>query len=86
MNNFFRNLNANFVYYGIFISIAPKILLDWTRFALAIKMNKINKKDNLIVNNIEIIESIGGIDTMLIDKTGTLTKNDFNLIKLYSLT
>lgn len=48
-------------------------------------MNKLNKKDNLIVNNIEIIESIGSIDTMLIDKTGTLTKNNFNLNKLYSL-
>ena len=42
VNNFFENLNANFVYYGIFISIAPKILLDWTRFALAIRMNKKN--------------------------------------------
>lgn len=85
VNNFFENLNANFVYYGIFISIAPKILLDWTRFALAIRMNKKNKHENLIVNNIEIVESIGSVDTMLIDKTGTLTKNNFNLNKLYSL-
>ena len=80
-NDFFKNLNANFIYYSIILSVGVKMAVDINRFTISFLMNRQNKL-KVAVKNPEIIEGLGKIEYMLLDKTGTITKNTFNFTKL----
>lgn len=82
--NILRNLNENFIYYSITLSVACKSAVDLFRFFSSSKINS-EKENNIFVKNPEIIEDLGSIQYMLLDKTGTLTKNSFNLLKVNTL-
>lgn len=83
-NNFLKNLNVNFVYYSITLSLGIKMVVDITRFTISYFMNK-QTKVKIAVKNPEIVEDLGKIEYMLLDKTGTITKNSFKFVKLNHL-
>jgi sodium/potassium-transporting ATPase subunit alpha len=59
---------------GIIVANVPEGLLPQMTVALTLTANKMYEKD-VIVNNLEIIETLGAVDVICSDKTGTLTCN-----------
>lgn len=79
-----KNLNVNFVYFSITLSFSIKMVVDITRFTISYFMNS-QTKVKIAVKNPEIVEDLGKIEYMLLDKTGTITKNSFKFVKLNHL-
>ena len=51
--------------------------------SLAYSVNQMRKENNL-VRRLEAAETMGGVNEILTDKTGTLTQNKMTVTQLYS--
>lgn len=67
---------------GIIVANVPEGLLPTVTLTLSIAAQKMAKK-NALVKNIDSIETLGSITTICSDKTGTLTKNELDVIGFY---
>lgn len=67
---------------GIIVANVPEGLLPTVTLTLSIAAQKMAKK-NALVKNIDSIETLGSLTTICSDKTGTLTKNELDVIGFY---
>ena len=51
---------------------------------LGVKISTTKALNMVQITNTEIIENLGLIDLCICDKTGTLTKNELTLVKIYT--
>lgn len=65
------------------VSVIPEALPLVTTFSLARGAKRLAKK-NIIVKRLSAIEDLGGIEVLCSDKTGTLTKNELEIVDVYS--
>jgi len=73
--------NAIIVLVGLFTANIPEGLLPQITIALTITARRM-KECQVIVSNLEIIETLGAVSTICTDKTGTLTKNQMTVSHL----
>lgn len=67
---------------GIIVANVPEGLLPTVTLTLSIAAQKMAKK-NALIKNIDSIETLGSLTTICSDKTGTLTKNELDVIGFY---
>ena len=67
---------------GIIVANVPEGLLPTVTLTLSIAAQKMAKR-NVLVKNIDAIETLGSITTICSDKTGTLTENNLNVHGFY---
>lgn len=76
------------IYYSILTSISlavaaiPEGLPAIITLSLAIGAKAMARKNSL-VRKLSVIESVGSVDIICTDKTGTLTKNEMSVVKLF---
>ncbi|WP_238055088.1 cation-translocating P-type ATPase [Candidatus Phytoplasma ziziphi] len=96
--NFILNLSKNFILQGqidfsaikkiilssmiLAVAVIPEGLLAIITIILASGIKKLIKK-NAIVKNLKTLETLGAINIICTDKTGTLTRNKMTINKLY---
>ena len=64
---------------GIIVSLVPEGLLPQMTVALTITAQRMRDKE-VVVTNLEIIESLGAVNVICSDKTGTLTCNRMTVV------
>ncbi|MBF0606360.1 MAG: HAD-IC family P-type ATPase [Candidatus Magnetobacterium sp. LHC-1] len=62
----------------------PEGLTTMATTVLAIGVNNM-KKHNILVRHLSAIESLGAIQTICLDKTGTITKNKMSVVKIKTM-
>ncbi|MEM4755819.1 MAG: HAD-IC family P-type ATPase [Candidatus Woesearchaeota archaeon] len=67
---------------GIIVANVPEGLLPTVTLTLALSAKRL-AKNNALVKDMEAIETIGSVTVICTDKTGTLTKNQVSVTKLY---
>ena len=83
---FFLNLNpfnAALFVIGVMIACVPEGLQATISSSLAISVSKLTKK-NVIVKKLSAVETLGGVTLICTDKTGTLTKGEMTVSKLWT--
>jgi len=65
------------------ISVIPEALPLVTTFSLARGARRLARK-KVIVKRLSAIEDLGGIEVLCSDKTGTLTKNELEIVNIYA--
>ena len=77
-----RPLWVNVVFMlGIIVANVPEGLLPTFTLALSMASLRMARK-NVLVKNLEAIESLGAIHVICTDKTGTLTRNELNIARV----
>jgi P-type E1-E2 ATPase len=76
-------INACIVAITIIVVAVPEGLPLAVTISLAYSVNQMRKENNL-VRRLEAAETMGGVNEILTDKTGTLTQNKMTVIQLYS--
>lgn len=74
--------NALLTAISLAVAAIPEGLPAVVVLALAVGA-KIMVKRNALIRKLSIIESVGAVDIICTDKTGTLTKNEMTVVKLY---
>jgi sodium/potassium-transporting ATPase subunit alpha len=67
---------------GIIVANVPEGLLPTLTVALTLTAKKLSKK-NVLVKNLEAVETLGSCSTICSDKTGTLTLNQMTVVACY---
>jgi len=65
------------------VSIVPEALPLVITFALSFGARRMAQK-NVVVKRLSAIEDLGGIDILCSDKTGTITKNQLDVVDVYA--
>jgi len=65
------------------VSIIPEGLPIVMTLVLAVGVAKMSKK-NVLVKKLQAVEALGQVDVIAVDKTGTLTKNEMVIEKIYT--
>jgi sodium/potassium-transporting ATPase subunit alpha len=74
---------TNFVFaLGIIVANVPEGLMSTVTISLAITAKKMLKK-NVLVKNLQSVETLGAITCICSDKTGTLTQNKMTVVHLW---
>jgi len=68
---------------ALFICIIPEGLPVVLTLILVSGVYRMAKR-NILVKNMQAVEALGRTDVIVIDKTGTLTRNEMMVVKLYS--
>ena len=77
------NIITNFIFsLGIVVANCPEGLLSTVTVALAITAKKMLKR-NIMVKNLQSVETLGSITCICSDKTGTLTKNKMTVVHVF---
>ena len=76
-------INACIVAITIIVVAVPEGLPLAVTISLAYSVNQMRKENNL-VRRLEAAETMGGVNEILTDKTGTLTQNKMTVTQLYS--
>ena len=76
-------INACIVAITIIVVAGPEGLPLAVTISLAYSVNQMRKENNL-VRRLEAAETMGGVNEILTDKTGTLTQNKMTVTQLYS--
>ena len=77
------NIITNFIFsLGIVVANCPEGLLSTVTVALAITAKKMLKR-NIMVKNLQSVETLGSITCICSDKTGTLTKNKMTVVHAF---
>jgi magnesium-transporting ATPase (P-type) len=80
---FFFIIIQNWILFNGIIPFSVKIFILFSKSIQSYIYNQNSKK--IIINNSCIIDDLGKIDRILSDKTGTITKNELEFIKIISL-
>ena len=64
------------------VSAVPEGLVIVITVVMSIGMKKIAKK-NALVKTLNVVETLGRVNVICTDKTGTLTKNEMTVVKIY---
>jgi len=75
--------NILFSVFALAITVIPEVLPIMLTIVLAISIRRMAKR-NAIVKKLTGIESLGNIDIICSDKTGTLTKNEMTVREIYT--
>lgn len=74
---------TNFIFaLGIIVANCPEGLLSTVTVSLAITAKKMLKR-NVMVKNLQSVETLGAITCICSDKTGTLTKNKMTVVHVF---
>ena len=74
---------TNFIFaLGIIVANVPEGLMSTVTISLAITAQKMLKK-NVLVKNLQSVETLGAITCICSDKTGTLTQNKMTVVHLW---
>lgn len=74
---------TNFLFcIGIIVANVPEGLLSTVTICLVITAKKMQKK-NVLVKNLQSVETLGSITCICSDKTGTLTQNKMKVVHLF---
>ena len=74
---------TNFIFsLGIIVANCPEGLLSTVTVSLAITAKKMLKR-NIMVKNLQSVETLGSITCICSDKTGTLTKNKMTVVHVF---
>ena len=77
------DLITNFIFaLGIVVANCPEGLLSTVTVSLAITAQKMLKR-NVMVKNLQSVETLGAITCICSDKTGTLTKNKMTVVHVF---
>ena len=77
------DLITNFIFaLGIVVANCPEGLLSTVTVSLAITAKKMLSK-NIMVKNLQSVETLGAITCICSDKTGTLTKNKMTVVHVF---
>ena len=75
---------GNFLFaIGIIIAMVPEGLLPTVTLTLAMGSQRMARR-NALVKNLNAVESLGAVDLICTDKTGTLTQNQMTVKELWS--
>lgn len=78
------NFIDNFIFLiGIIVANVPEGLLATVTVALTITAKRMATK-NVLVKNLESVETLGSTSCICSDKTGTLTQNRMTVVGLYN--
>ena len=75
-------INALNISISLAVSAVPEGLLIVITVVMSIGMKKIAKK-NALVKTLNVVETLGRVNVICTDKTGTLTKNEMTVVKIY---
>jgi magnesium-transporting ATPase (P-type) len=79
-----RNFTANFIFaIGIIIANVPEGLLPTVTLTLSIASQRMARR-NALIKSLNSVETLGSTTVICTDKTGTLTKNEMTVIKLFA--
>jgi Ca2+-transporting ATPase len=87
INYFYAQLsieNTLLLSLGLAVGVVPEGLPSTVTAALAIALKKLSKV-NVVVKKLTSSETLGACNVIVTDKTGTLTKNEMSIKKIYSL-
>ena len=77
------NIITNFIFaLGIVVANCPEGLLSTVTVSLAITAQKM-LSNNIMVKNLQSVETLGAITCICSDKTGTLTKNKMTVVHVF---
>ena len=77
------NIITNFIFaLGIVVANCPEGLLSTVTVSLAITTQKM-LKNNIMVKNLQSVETLGAVTCICSDKTGTLTKNKMTVVHVF---
>lgn len=77
------NIITNLIFsLGIVVANCPEGLISTVTVALAITAKKMLKR-NIMVKNLQSVETLGSITCICSDKTGTLTKNKMTVVHMF---
>ena len=77
------NIITNFIFaLGIVVANCPEGLLSTVTVSLAITAKKM-LADNIMVKNLQSVETLGAVTCICSDKTGTLTKNKMTVVHVF---
>ena len=77
------NIITNFIFaLGIVVANCPEGLLSTVTVSLAITAQKM-LKNNIMVKNLQSVETLGAVTCICSDKTGTLTKNKMTVVHVF---
>ncbi len=75
-------INALNISISLAVSAVPEGLVIVITVVMSIGMKKIAKK-NALVKTLNVVETLGRVSVICTDKTGTLTKNEMTVVKIY---
>ncbi|MHA1147562.1 MAG: cation-translocating P-type ATPase [Promethearchaeota archaeon] len=75
-------INALNISISLAVSAVPEGLVIVITVVMSIGMKKIAKK-NALVKTLNVVETLGRVNVICTDKTGTLTKNEMTVVKIY---
>lgn len=79
-----RDFTANFIFaIGIIIANVPEGLLPTVTLTLSIASQRMARR-NALIKSLNSVETLGSTTVICTDKTGTLTKNEMTVIKLFA--